>query len=239
MVGLSNLDYNTIRLESNSDKEIIQSNPTILHKILQKLPFSWLGIVKKQINMNCKTILDVGCGYGFPMQTINTKKRFETVGIDIFMPYIRICKEKKIHNNYILCDVKYLPFKDKTFDTIICLEVIEHLPKSEGFNLIRDIENIARNQVILSTPVGICHQNEGDNNEYMEHKSSWELIEFNKMNYKTIGWGLKYLFGNRTPPTGISWMLVVSTVAIYILGIIPYFFTHLASHMVCSKNIKK
>jgi len=224
-------------LISKSNDQIVHSKATIMHRLLQQLPFSWLTIVKRQMDLSGKNILDVGCGYGFPMETINRSRKFETVGVDIFAPYLKDCQKKKIHNNYVLCDVNYLPFRDKTFDVVICLEVIEHLNKNDSINLILRLETIARKQVILSTPVGWCHQHESDSNKYMSHKSAFELKEFKKIGYNVKGWGLKFLYGKRSPAGGFGWMLVVSSVATYGFGIVAYFFPSLAGHMVCTKNL--
>jgi len=53
-----------------------------------------------------------------------------------------------------LCDVRKLPFKQKSFDTVLCMEVIEHLEKEEAIRLIEDMEKIARKKIIITTPVG-------------------------------------------------------------------------------------
>jgi len=74
-------------------------------------------------------------------------------------------KKKQIHNEYILADLRKLEFKPKSFDAILCLEVIEHLTKEEGHDLIKKMEKWARKKIIITTPNGY------DCNPFQTHKS--------------------------------------------------------------------
>lgn len=48
------------------------------------------------------------------------------VGIEIF--YLHCMKVKRL-NDYILGDIKNIDFRDKVFDAVICISVLEHLSK--------------------------------------------------------------------------------------------------------------
>lgn len=153
-------------------------------------PIGWL------INKSSKSILDVGSGQGLPMELIKLRIKPEyTVGIDLFEPYIKDAKQKKIHDKYVIADVKKLPFKKKSFDTVICLQVLEHLDKRDALALIRKMEQIAKKQVILATPIGEMYHPVVDNNPLQLHKSDFLPKEFEQLGYKVTKIGLKRLFG--------------------------------------------
>lgn len=67
------------------------------HFLRPYIPFTALNAVVRNLDKNADSILDVGCGKGIPMKFINRKKKYFTVGMDIFEPYIYKCKSQGIH----------------------------------------------------------------------------------------------------------------------------------------------
>ena len=101
------------------------------------------------------------------MAFINRKRKFHAVGVDVFVPYIQQCRKLGAHESLILADVRKQPFQPKSFDTVICMEVLEHMAKEEGKMMLQCFEKIARKQVILTTPVGKYKQGPYDGNPYL------------------------------------------------------------------------
>jgi len=164
----------------------------ICEKLYRKIfdPISYLSLLKKQINEG--TLLNLGCGEGGPI--VNLKLKNYRVGLDAFELYIRQAKEKDTHDEYILADIRYLPFKPKSFNTVLCIDVIEHLEKYEGYALLKTMEDMAKRKVIIFTPNGFLPQDEYDSNLLQVHKTGWTVNELKKLGYKCIGVsGLKYL----------------------------------------------
>lgn len=106
----------------------------LLRDIAYFLPFSPdRGVIWFFLNKKSRSILDVGCGIGRVMRAINLhNKSFFRVGVDIFLPYIKSCHREKIYDACVLADIRHLPFKKKTFDAVLCIQVIEHLPKIDA-----------------------------------------------------------------------------------------------------------
>ena len=153
-------------------------------------PVTWI------INGKAKTILDVGCGQGLPMELIKMRMRPKyTMGVDLFEPYIKEAKLKKIHNEYMLQDIKKLSFPDKSFDVVIALQVLEHLTKEEAWQLLNRMEKIARKQVVVATPIGHMHHPEVDGNPLQAHKSAFHPQDFQKRGYKVLKFGRKSILG--------------------------------------------
>lgn len=145
---------------------------------------------------DCKSILDVGCGADSPLK--NVKKTFVSEGVDIFEDSIKQSQKNKIHDKYIIFDIRKIDkiHKRKSFDAVIALDVIEHLNKKESLDLIKKMENIARKKVIILTPNGFYHQDAYDNNPHRVHRSKWKKEDFEKLGYKIYGLrGLKYIRG--------------------------------------------
>jgi len=74
-------------------------------------------------------------------------------------------------------------FSDQSVDSSFLSDVIEHLDKEEGLQLIEELKRVSRQQIVIFTPLGFMPQHrENDNKdrwglhggEYQEHKSGWE-----------------------------------------------------------------
>lgn len=163
-----------------------------IKKIYRKILPGYEEELLKEIR-GMKNILDLGCGSNSPLRLLKTPAL--KVGVDIFENDISISKQKKIHDKYYCKNVLNINeiFSKKSFDCVIALDVIEHLTKEEGFDLIKKMEFIARTKVIIFTPNGFIPKKR-EYNPYQEHKSGWTTDDFKKMNYTIKGInGLKYL----------------------------------------------
>jgi len=141
------------------------------------------------------SLLDVGCGQGIPAQMIRKRRRLFMVGLDGFLPNVKQCKQRNIHDDYVLSDARFLPFGDHSFDICLSLQVIEHLEKSQGSHLINEVERIAKNQIIITTPLGFLPHDEIYGNPLELHRSGWEPREFEEMGYTVRKTQSKFLYG--------------------------------------------
>jgi predicted TPR repeat methyltransferase len=160
--------------------------------------FSYAYVPNWILPKNAKTLLDVGCGQGLPMKLINMHHDLDSTGVEVYEPYLNECKSKKIHNHYVLSDVRKMKFKPKSFDIVMASQVIEHLYKNDAIKLIENLERIATMQVIVSTPIGKTHYETDDGNKYQHHKSYFFPEDFKKRGYKIIPIGGKKLYAEET-----------------------------------------
>lgn len=165
-----------------------------------KFPFTYNWLLDRLIKKNkVKTILELGCGKGDFADLVNEDHKLDITGVDIFEPYLKICKDKKKYSRLIKRDLsKGLPFENNSFDAVVCLQTIEHMDKKAGLELLTKMEKIAKKIVIISTPVGECLQDSYDNNLYQRHLSSWEPKDFQDKGYKVFGIGLKLAYGSES-----------------------------------------
>lgn len=157
---------------------------------------SWVDPVCRVIDRSGESILDVGCGQGYPMRLIRrVMKPRRVVGVDLFEKYIKEAKRDKLHDEYVISDIRKMKFSPKSFDIVLALQVIEHLPKKDSLKFIRSLEKIARKQVIISTPIGEMYHPAVDNNPLQLHKSAYYPEEFEKRGFKITKFGRKSLLG--------------------------------------------
>ena len=170
-----------------------------LYRILFSI-YEWLCALTNPVwwilDKRSKTILDVGCGQGYPMQMLNKMRKLESTGVDLFDEYLSEAKRLKTHNHYVKQDITKLMFPPDSFDTVMCLQLIEHLPKKQGEMLLKKMEKIARYQVIVATPLGYCDHPEMDDNHLQKHLSGWEDKDFLERGYIAKHQSLRIFFGN-------------------------------------------
>lgn len=99
-------------------------------------------------------ILDVGCGPGM-MAYHSIAREFEFFGIDISEKMIDECnnkfrKEKFV--NFSVGKIQKLDFSDDLFDVVLCMGILEHVPKDEIECALSEINRVLKpgGQVIIS-----------------------------------------------------------------------------------------
>lgn len=135
---------------------------------------------------NCESVLDIGCGTAPTMRELGVAR---TVGVEGYRPFFDQAKRENLQDDLVECDVREISrhFEAKQFDACVALDLIEHLPKADGLELLRSMEAIAKKRVILFTPNGFLPQRHADNDDLQEHLSGWEPGEMRKLGYEVVG----------------------------------------------------
>lgn len=211
-------------------------NPFKIFLLSLEDPVCWI------IDKSAESILDIGCGQGFPMKMIKNRMRVKkSIGVDLFKPYIEIGKKLKIHNKYIISDVRKIKFSNKSFDVVLALQILEHLNKVDAWKMLEKLEKIARKQIIIATPIGKMYHPPVDDNKLQLHKSAFYPEEFEKRGYNTIRFGRKEILGENGLVHKINNDLFRKAVYSfsYLLNISLYFFQSYANYyFVAFKNIR-
>ena len=91
-------------------------------------------------------ILDMGCGTGL-FTKICLEHRSKVVATDYSWKYCNITKDniKEYKSGFIVCsDGNYLPFRDNSFDKIVFIEVLEHIPKQYEKYVLKELYRVLK-----------------------------------------------------------------------------------------------
>ncbi len=102
-------------------------------------------IFQALIGPDATSVLDVGCGDGKITNDLCPGK--PVVGCDRSMAALKRVTRAKVQAS---CD--RLPFADRSFDVVLCSEVLEHLPAGVFDRTIAEISRIADHHIVLSVP---------------------------------------------------------------------------------------
>ena len=100
-------------------------------------------LLEKLVN-NSESILDIGCGVGHIVHHFNNKRN-SSIGVDIHSKSIFAAKQHFTEDSFLIADGTTLPFKPKSFDTIILSYSLHHIPS----NIIRICKRLAKQQIIV------------------------------------------------------------------------------------------
>ncbi len=142
---------------------------------------------------DCESVLDIGCGPLSPLRYCQNIKY--SVGVEPYSLYLFRSRKNKIHSQYVRREIEQLTYPAKSFDAVIMVEVIEHLPKKIGREILRRAEKWARKKIVVTTPNGFFSMGEVDRNPWQVHKSGWTAADFTKMGFVCHGLaGAKFFY---------------------------------------------
>jgi SAM-dependent methyltransferase len=92
-------------------------------------------------------IMELGCCWGYILAYIGGH-----IGVDWNEHSIELARLLNPDKEFIVADIRDLPFGDNFVDTIIIPEVLEHLAWGEVFGVIDRSRQIARQRVLITLP---------------------------------------------------------------------------------------
>jgi SAM-dependent methyltransferase len=148
----------------------------------------------------CKTALDIGCGYSSILSQFRPAIR--TVGLDAFEEVLNDARARGQHDDYVLADIlKFNPESilervgGRRFDLVMLFGLIEHLPKRQGFELLEKCERLTCKYIMVLAPNGFLEQGPEYGNEYQRHLSGWFAHDYQSLAYTVYGENTKALRG--------------------------------------------
>jgi SAM-dependent methyltransferase len=104
-----------------------------------------LELFRRLIPGDVTTILDAGCGNGAFANALAS--RYQVTGLDssaVALSHVRC--------STVQADCAAMPLADRSFDLVLCSEVLEHLDDATLAATVREIARVARRHVLLSVP---------------------------------------------------------------------------------------
>lgn len=94
-----------------------------------------------------ESVLDVACAIG--TYTNLAQKLAWTVGIDVNEYLLSKARAQHPHLPFIQGSITHLPFANKSFDTSIAFDILEHVPEHEA---LRELIRVTRKRLIMCVP---------------------------------------------------------------------------------------
>ncbi len=104
-----------------------------------------------KVDLKGKEFLEIGCGLGY--FSLEAQKRGAKVtAIDVGVNLVKITKQKVKKGKFIVASASSLPFKNSSFDIVLCTEVIEHIENQE--RAFREMFRVLKKQgyLTITTP---------------------------------------------------------------------------------------
>ncbi len=108
-------------------------------------------------------ILDVGCGAGIPTAKFLVEKGFKVTGIDLSDKMVILARKNVPNADFIKMDINDMKFKENTFDGIVSVYTLFHIPKKSHYSIFRRFFEILKPGGILLINTGIS-ESEGTSN---------------------------------------------------------------------------
>jgi len=195
-----------------------------------------LGMIPRILDeIEGRRILDVGCGvgvYGFMLRhrwqdtpighrQVRIYDRRDprldepelVSGCDLTVHNARRASYHRSYDEIVLASADALPHPDDYADTVLCIEVLEHLEKPAALKALKDFERIARKRVVITVPRESLDPHTGhDERDFLRIDNpdpdvqSWTFAErhrcaFSPAELRSLGYrcGRKIVPGPRAP----------------------------------------
>jgi SAM-dependent methyltransferase len=139
------IDYGRYYTRWHSDKpEHIQSRKSFYKQMLSEFLPSDKNI----------SVLDVGCGMGFALITLQDMGYSNLEGIDIDEGQVFSCIQKGIRATKVDNSVSFLLDNQASYDLILALDVIEHIPYNQQLEFVKSINEALKpgGKIICTVP---------------------------------------------------------------------------------------
>jgi SAM-dependent methyltransferase len=102
-------------------------------------------VIASLIDPDAASVLDVGCANGFITSHLRAKKI--VVGIDPSFEALTHFSGPRV-----LAGGENIPFRDRSFDTIVCTEVLEHLNDQLLAAVVNELRRVTQKNLIIAVP---------------------------------------------------------------------------------------
>lgn len=164
-----------------------------IQKLLISLFYTY--VLKELKALQPDTILDVGCGEGFTLRKLKDAKIGKKLeGIEYLDRAIELGKKENPDITIKKGTIYTLPYKDNSFDVVVCTEVLEHLEEPE--KALQELIRVSKKHILLTVPnepfFMLAQFVRGKNwsrwGNDIEHINHWTIMRFKQLiaRYLTI-----------------------------------------------------
>jgi 2-polyprenyl-3-methyl-5-hydroxy-6-metoxy-1,4-benzoquinol methylase len=119
--------------------------------IVRRLIGRFFGKVRQKVSARpFSNMLDAGCGEGMTLYQLNDLVPETIAGFDLNPTCVEYTKNLFPDADITVQDIYKLPYAVDSFDLVLCMEVLEHLPNPD--QAIKSLKHVARGRLIFSVP---------------------------------------------------------------------------------------
>jgi hypothetical protein len=176
-------------------------------KLYEKLmlePFAQLAKQIESLETDTLTVLDLGAGSGNYWKTGRLAELVAARNIQVTCLDANY-KRNEVNNISFVTGIvpaSLDQFTENSFTLVIAFDLLEHLPKSDGYLTLYEMQRICSHASVIFTPNGFSWQPPSDNNKFNAHISSYSTHDFKSFGFdKILGMvSLKQLIGPYSLP---------------------------------------
>lgn len=132
-----------------------------------------------------RSLLDAGCGEGHALTNLHLPARYQ--GVDANPACVEYCRARHPGKAFDVQSVLALPYADRSFDVVMCMEVLEHL--TQPADAVRELARVADRGLVFSVPneplfqAGNAARGKylstlGNHPEHIQHWGRWSFPKF-------------------------------------------------------------
>lgn len=205
--------------KSNSgQRHVVYKSNNIVIKLVGRLFFRKIDHLLKSFQARNRFGIDLGCGESHLLNILSENKTVGSiVAYDISTENLINAKLRYPEFAYVQGDAHFIAFKDRVFDYVIALEILEHVGNPE--NVLSEIHRIAKPdaKVVISVPnEPFFHLGNILRGKYIKrlgktpnHISYWNAWQFKELLSKKFTINQSYFV------SVFPWQLYVCTPSIY------------------------
>lgn len=147
-----------------------------------------VNLVIKQLSKLSGKVLDIGFGYGYLEDIVYSRNlNLKLFGVDISKYAVDRMNKKKI-GTFLVSSVYKIPFNDRYFDSILILDVLEHIPKRRTNEALREMYRLLKpgGVIIVSVPLNESNIDRLENRHHRNYDKHTIKSELTNSNFKII-----------------------------------------------------
>jgi SAM-dependent methyltransferase len=133
-------------METTNYEKFQTSNP-----VVGRLIDRFYGKVSALVTgLEPESVLDAGCGEGETLERLAPLLPPAVTGVDLNPESVEFTRRRIPGGEFRVADILDLPFPDNSFDLLLCLEVLEHIP--DPGPALSELARVGSRDIIFSVP---------------------------------------------------------------------------------------
>lgn len=124
-------------------------------------------------------VLDLGCGTGLPFDKFLVENDCNVIGVDFVEKHLKKARKNIPNGSFLKADFTEISFDNNTFDGIISLYAIFHIPRSEHRKLLEKMKNMLRNDGMILITMG-AEEMDKYKDEFADTEMIWSSFSLDK-----------------------------------------------------------